>query len=74
MDGQKVLVHWIFGADSSALLMIRFLTQVGNYRIQNGRLIATFGGQVELEGPITLSSSVLSIQRANGRVTKLVRY
>ena len=74
MDGQKVLVHWIFGADSSALLMIRFTTVSGNFTLQNGRLVATFGGRGGLDGSITLSGDVLSITRSPTRVTKLVRY
>jgi len=74
MDGKKVLVHWIFGDDSNATLMIRFLTQVGNYTVQNGRLVATFGGQVGLDGTISLADGILSINRSRGRITKLSRY
>ncbi len=75
MGGQKVLVHWIFGDDGRALLMIRFLTQNGTYSVQNGRLVATFGGQVGLDGPITLApDGIVSIHRSRGRITKLTRY
>ena len=74
MDGKKVLEHWIFAANSEAVFMIRFFTQTGNYSVLNGRLVATFGGQVGLDGPISLSAGVLSINRSHGRVTKLVRY
>ena len=74
MDGRKVLVRWIFGDDSNASLMIRFLTEKGNYTVQNGRLVATFGGQVGLDGTISLTDGILSINRSRGRMTKLSRY
>lgn len=74
MDGQKVLVHWVFGPDSNSVLMIRFLTEIGTYTVQNGRLVATFGGRVGLDGSITINNGVLSINRRGGRVTKLMRY
>ncbi len=74
MDGRKVLEHWIFGDNSNAVLMIRFYTQTGNYTVQNGRLVAKFGEQVGLDGPISINEGVLSINRSRGRVTKLSRY
>lgn len=74
MGGQKVLVHWIFGADSSALLMIRFLTESGNFVVQNGRLTASFGGKPGLDGTFSIVDGVLSINRSGGRITRLTRY
>ena len=74
MQGQQVLVHWIFRADSSALMMIRFLTQEGAYSIQNGTLNATFNGRPGLVGTIEFNGGILSIHRSGGRVTKLTRY
>jgi hypothetical protein len=74
MGGQKVLAHWIFSDNSNAVLMIRFFTQTGNYTIQNGRLVAKFGEQVGLDGPISFYEGVLTINRSRGRVTKLSRY
>ncbi|MEQ1883508.1 MAG: hypothetical protein ABL967_00480 [Bryobacteraceae bacterium] len=74
MDGNKVLVHWIFGADSNALMMIRFKTDAGTYTLQNGRLVARFGGQVGLDGPVVFGNGTVEIHRSGGRVTKLVRY
>lgn len=74
MDGKKVLVHWIFGADGKALLMIRFLTQTGSYTVQNGRLVAMFGGRPGLDGSIAVADGVLAIHRSGRRVTKLARY
>lgn len=74
MDGQKVLVHWIFGADAKGLLMVRFLSKTGSYSVQNGRLVAKFGGQVGLDGAISLTNGILSISRSGGRVTNLSRY
>jgi len=74
MDGNKVLVHWIFVADGKALLMIRFTTHTGSYTVRNGRLIATFGGRPGLDGSIAFSDGVLAINRAGGRVTRLARY
>jgi hypothetical protein len=74
MGGQKVLVHWIFSDDGRALLMVRFLTQAGTYSIQSGRLMAMFGGQVGLDGPIRFADGVLAIHRSRGRVTRLARY
>jgi hypothetical protein len=74
MDGKKVVVHWIFGGNGSGLLMIRFLTQVGAYSVQNGRLLATFGGRTGLDGPVSFAENSMAINRSNGRVTRLVRY
>ena len=74
MDGRKVIVHWIFGEDSNAVLMIRFLTQSGSYTVQNGRLVATFGGQNRLDGTLSLADGILAINRSGGRVTRLSRY
>ncbi len=74
MDGNKVVTHWIFGPDSKALFMIRFLTHHGNYTIQNGRLVAKFGEQIGLDGTISLAGDILTINRSAGRVTRLLRY
>jgi hypothetical protein len=74
MDANKVLVHWIFGPDSNGLLLIRFLKQVGNYTVQNGRLVASFAGKPGLDGTISIANGVLSIARSGGRITKLMRY
>jgi hypothetical protein len=74
MDGTKVLVHWVFGPDLNGLMMIRFLTQVGTYTVQNGRLVASFAGKPGLDGTITNANGVLSINRSGGRITKLMRY
>jgi len=74
MDGQKVLVHWIFGPDSRALLMIRFLTESGSFVVQNGHLTASFGGKPGIDGPISIADGVLTINRSGGRVTRLQRY
>ena len=74
MEGKKVVVHWIFGEDSTAVLMIRFLTETGRYAVQNGRLVATFGGRIGLDGSISLADGILAINRSGGRVTKLSRY
>lgn len=74
MSGVKTLVHWIFRADSTTLLMIRFTTQSGTYSAQNGHLKASFGGRGDLEGTLELTGGVLSITRSPGRVTKLMRY
>jgi len=74
MEGKKVVVHWIFREDSTAVFMIRFLTEAGRYSVQNGHLVATFRGKVGLDGPISLADGVLAINRSGGRVTKLARY
>ena len=74
MDGKKVAVHWTFGGDGNAVLMIRFLTMDGRYQVAAGRLMATFGQQPGLSGPIDLVDGVLSIHRSGGRVTRLQRY
>ena len=74
MDGHVVTVHWIFNADRSALMMIRFLTMEGRYQVSGGRLVATFNGQPGLSGPIDLAKGVLSIHRGSGKITKLQRY
>ena len=74
MDGQVVFVHWIFYPDSTAVLMIRFLTMEGRYEVRDGRLMATFGGQPRLTGSIALADGVLSIDRGGGRITRLKRY
>jgi hypothetical protein len=74
MGGQKVLVHWIFGADSSALLMIRFLTESGSFTVQNGRLTASFGGRPGLDGTFSIADGVLTINRSGGRITRLTGY
>ncbi len=74
MGGQKVLVHWIFRADSSAVLMIRFLTESGNFAVENGRLTASFGGKPGLDGTFSIADGVLTINRSHGRVTKLQKY
>jgi len=74
MDGKRVVTHWVFGADSKAVLMIRFFTETGTYTIQNGRLVAKFGEQVGLDGTISVADGVLTINRSGGRVTRLVRY
>ncbi len=74
MEGKKLLVHWIFGSDSNAVFMLRFYTQTGSYTVQNGRLVAKFGGRIGLDGPISVADGVLSINRSGGRVTKLSRY
>jgi hypothetical protein len=74
MGDQKVLAHWIFGADSNALLMIRFYTESGSFAVQNGRLTANFGGKPGLDGAISIVDGVLSIDRSGGRVTRLKRY
>jgi len=74
MDGKKVLAHWIFDGNSTAVLMIRFLTQSGRFTVRSGRLIATFAGQVGLDGLISFVDNILTIDRSRGRVTKLSRY
>jgi len=74
MGGQKVLVHWIFAADANALLMIRFLTESGNFVVQNGRLTASFGGKPGLDGTFSIADGVLTINRSGGRITRLTRY
>lgn len=72
MDGNIVAVHWIFNVDSSAILMIRFLTLQGRYEFRDGRLIATFGNR-PLSGPATLANGILSVQH-DGKTTRLQRY
>jgi hypothetical protein len=74
LGGEKVRVHWIFGADSSALLMIRFLTESGNFVVENGRLTASFGGKRGLDGTFSIADGVLTINRSGGRITRLARY
>jgi hypothetical protein len=74
MNGTLVRTHWIFQADASALLMIRFKTENGTYSIRNGMLAAKFAGGGALAGTISIADGVLSITRAGGRVTKLARY
>ena len=74
MAGKRVVTHWIFGEDSNAVFMIRFLTQTGRYTVQGGRLAVTFGGQVGLDGAISLADGILAINRSRGRITRLSRY
>jgi hypothetical protein len=54
--------------------VIQFTTQHGRYSVTDGRLVATFGGQVGLDGTFDVTGGVLSINRSRGRVTKLARY
>jgi hypothetical protein len=74
MDGQTVVVHWTFGADRSAVMMIRFLSAPGRYQFAGGRLVATFGNRGALNGPIELANGILTIHRRSGSAIKLQRY
>jgi hypothetical protein len=74
MEGHVVAVHWIFRADSTALFMIRFTTTQGRYELRQGQLVATFGAQSGLNGPVTLANGTLAIERGPGRTTRLERY
>jgi hypothetical protein len=74
MDGQKMPTEMFFYPSGKSLLVIRFTTQHGRYTVTNGRLVAEFGGRVGLDGTFDITNGVLSLQRSNGRVTKLARY
>jgi len=74
MDGRQMPEEMFFYPDGKGLLVIRFTTQLGRYSLTDGRLVATFGGQVGLDGTFDITDGVLSINRSRGRVTKLVRY
>jgi hypothetical protein len=74
LGGQRVAVHMFFYPAGRLLLLIPFETQWGGFTVTGGRLVATFGGKVGLDGPLDLAGGVLSINRGGGRTTKLVRY
>ncbi|MEO8051976.1 MAG: hypothetical protein ABI833_16280, partial [Acidobacteriota bacterium] len=74
MNGQRMPLHMFFYPAGKSLLVIRFSTQRGSYSVANGRLVATFGGRVGLDGAFDITNGVLSINRSGGRVTKLARY
>jgi hypothetical protein len=72
--GHQVAVQMFFYPGGKSLLVIRFTTRRGRYSITNGRLVAEFDGQAELDGTFEVNDGVLSIHRSGGRVTKLARY
>ena len=74
MDGQQMSEEMFFYPGGRSLLVILFTTQRGRYSVTNGRLVATFGGRVGLDGTFDITNGVLSINRSGGRVTKLARY
>jgi len=74
MGGHVVSVRWIFRADASALMTIRFSTTEGHYEVRDGRLDATFGGESQFTGSLSFANGILSVDRGSGRITKLQRY
>jgi hypothetical protein len=74
MDGRQMIEQMFFYPGGKSLLVILFTTQRGSYSTTSGRLVATFGGRVGLDGAFDISDGVLSIHRSGGRVTKLARY
>ena len=72
--GHRVAVQMFFYPEGKTLLVIRFTTRRGRYSVTNGRLVADFDGQVELDGSFEVNDGVLSIHRSAGRVTRLSRY
>jgi hypothetical protein len=72
--GQRVAVHMFFYPAGRSLLLIPFKTQSGRFTANEGRLVATFGGRIGIEGAFDVTGGVLSIHRSGGRVTKLARY
>jgi hypothetical protein len=74
MDGRQMIEQMFFYPGGKSLLVILFTTQRGAYTVTNGRLVATVGGRVGLDGAFDIRDGVLSIHRSGGRVTKLARY
>ena len=74
MDGRQMIEQMFFYPGGKSLLVILFTTQRGSYSVTSGRLVATFGGRVGLDGAFEISDGVLSIHRSGGRITKLARY
>ncbi len=74
VSGNKVPVHFVFDADSDSILITYTSTQAGTYTLQDGRLVATFGGRVGLDGTIKIEDGELSVSKSGGIATRLMRY
>jgi hypothetical protein len=72
--GSKVVVRLIFDADSDNIMITYSSTQNGTYTVQDGRLVATFGGRVGLEGTIKIEDGELAISKSGSLTTRLMRY
>jgi len=76
MDGIRVSVRWVFSGDTngSALLLIAFKTEAGNYVVKSGGIGASFSGGGTMQGTYTVKDGVLSLTRSGARVQRFGRY
>jgi hypothetical protein len=74
MDGRKIERRFIFDGAGHCLMLMPFLTQNGIYTARAGNLAARIHGASALSGPFSVANGVLSIHRANGKITKLKKY
>ncbi len=74
MDGRKIERRFIFDGANHCLMTVAFLTQNGIYTARAGNLVARIQGTSALIGTISFADGVLSIHRANGKITKLKKY
>ncbi len=74
MEGRKLEMRFIFDGSGGCQLLIKFVTQQGEYSAREGRLVARINGATALDGTFEISDALLTIHRSGGRVTRLKRY